>query len=146
MLMLKEKSQIWFLFCYYWLKWDSGTEFLNSYFPFYLSTGGSVGKESACKSGEPDLIPGSGRAPGKGMATHSSILAWRIRWTKESRGLQPIGSQRIGHDWATNTHTHTHTYQKQVWVDHSKQYHLVFPFQTTSYFWFSNSWTFSFYR
>ena len=33
-----------------------------------------------------------------GMATHSSILAWRIPWTEEPGGLQSIGSQRIGHD------------------------------------------------
>ena len=39
----------------------------------------------------------------KGMATHSSILAWRIPWTEESGGLQSMGSQRVGHDWATNT-------------------------------------------
>ena len=32
----------------------------------------------------------------KGMATHSGILAWRIPWTKELGGLQPIGSQRVG--------------------------------------------------
>ena len=34
----------------------------------------------------------------KGMATHSSILAWRIPRTEEPAGLQSIGSQRIGHD------------------------------------------------
>ena len=34
----------------------------------------------------------------KEMATHSSILAWRIPWTEEPGGLQPIGSQRVGHD------------------------------------------------
>ena len=34
------------------------------------------------------------------MATHSSILAWRIPWTEESGGLQSIGSQRVGHDGA----------------------------------------------
>ena len=39
----------------------------------------------------------------KEMATHSSILAWRIPWTKEPGGLQSMGSQRVGHDWATNT-------------------------------------------
>ena len=33
----------------------------------------------------------------EGMATHSSILAWRIPWTEEPGGLQPIGSQRAGH-------------------------------------------------
>ena len=42
----------------------------------------------------------------KGMATHSSILAWRIPWTEESGGLQSTGLQRAGHDWATNTHTY----------------------------------------
>ena len=41
----------------------------------------------------------------KGMATHSSILAWRIPWTKEPGELQSMGSQRVGHDWATNTFT-----------------------------------------
>ena len=34
----------------------------------------------------------------EGMATHSSILAWRIPWTKQSGGLQSIGSQRVRHD------------------------------------------------
>ena len=32
------------------------------------------------------------------MATHSSILAWRIPWTEEPGGLQFMGSQRVGHD------------------------------------------------
>ena len=34
----------------------------------------------------------------KGMATHSSILAWRIPWTEEPGGLQSMGLQRVGHD------------------------------------------------
>ena len=34
----------------------------------------------------------------KEMATHSSILAWRIPWTEESGGLQSIGSQRVRYD------------------------------------------------
>ena len=34
----------------------------------------------------------------EGMATHSSILAWRIPWTEEPGGLQSIGSHRVGHD------------------------------------------------
>ena len=38
----------------------------------------------------------------KEMATHSSILAWRIPWTKEPGGLQSTGSQRVGHDWETS--------------------------------------------
>ena len=36
-------------------------------------------------------------SPEKGMATHSSILAWRIPWTEEPGGLQSMGSQRVGH-------------------------------------------------
>ena len=39
----------------------------------------------------------------KEMATHSRILAWRIPWTEEPGGLQSMGLQRVGHDWATNT-------------------------------------------
>ena len=38
----------------------------------------------------------------KGMATHSSILAWRIPWREEPGRLQSMGSQRVGHDWATS--------------------------------------------
>ena len=34
----------------------------------------------------------------EGMATNSSILAWRIPWTEEPGGLQSMGSQRVGHD------------------------------------------------
>ena len=34
----------------------------------------------------------------KGMATHSSILAWRIPWTEDPGGLQSMGSQRVEHD------------------------------------------------
>ena len=46
------------------------------------------------------------------MATHSSILAWRIPWTEEPGGLQSVGSQKVGHNWLTNTHTHT---RKTAW-------------------------------
>ena len=109
--------------------------------------GSSAGKESTCNVGDPVLIPGSGRSPGKGlgyllqdswaslvaqmvknlpamqeawvrsldwedpleegMATHSSILTWRIPWTEEPGGLQSMGLQRIGYDWVTK---HTHAY------------------------------------
>ena len=42
----------------------------------------------------------------KEMATHSSILAWRIPWTEEPDGLQSMGLQRVRHDLVTKTHTH----------------------------------------
>ena len=38
----------------------------------------------------------------KGMATHSSVLSWKIPWTEESDRLQFMPSQGVGHDWATN--------------------------------------------
>jgi len=40
----------------------------------------------------------------KEMATYCSILARRIPWTEEPRGLQSMGSKRVRHNWATNTH------------------------------------------
>ena len=39
------------------------------------------------------------------MATHSSILAWRIPWTEEPGGLQSMGSQRVRHNWSNLTDT-----------------------------------------
>ena len=54
--------------------------------------------QSACSAGDPDLVPGWEDALEKGMATHSSILAWRIPWTEEPGGLQSIGSQRVRHN------------------------------------------------
>ena len=42
-------------------------------------------------------IHGSGRSPGRGHATHFSIIAWRISLTEEPGGLQSIGLQRVGH-------------------------------------------------
>ena len=44
----------------------------------------------------------------KEMATLSSILAWKISWTEEPGGLQSMGSQRVGHSWATNTYLLTY--------------------------------------
>ena len=45
-----------------------------------------------------DSIPGSRDPLGEGMATHSSILAWRIPWAEEPGRLQFMGPQRAGHD------------------------------------------------
>ena len=46
----------------------------------------------------------------KEMATHSSILAWRIPWTGDPGGLQSTGLQRVGHDWATSLSLSFHFY------------------------------------
>ena len=90
---------------------------------------GSEGKESACNEGDtgnkssvPEL--GSFSLEEK-MASRSSIVAWKIPWTEEPGGLQSMGLQRVGHDWArmrmrvhtdTHTHTHTHTVDSQYRV------------------------------
>ena len=52
----------------------------------------------------------------KGMATHPRILSWRIPWTEKNGGLQFLGLQRVGHDWATNIFTFntTSTYHLTV--------------------------------
>ena len=61
-------------------------------------------KNPTCNTRDQGSVPGSGRSPGEGLATHFSTLAWRIPWTEEPGGLQSTGSQWVGHDWATNTH------------------------------------------
>ena len=43
-------------------------------------------------------VSGLGRSPGRGMATHSSILAWRLPWKEEPGELQSMGLQKVGHD------------------------------------------------
>ena len=56
--------------------------------------GGSDDKASACNAGDPGSVPGSGRSPGEGNATHSSTLAWRISPSEEPGRLQSTGSQK----------------------------------------------------
>ena len=62
--------------------------------------GGSNDEESACLMGDPVQALGREDPLEEEMATHSSILAWRIPWAEEPGGLQSMGSQRVGHDWA----------------------------------------------
>ena len=69
--------------------------------------GGSDGKESASSAGDLGSIPGLGRSPGEGNATHSSILAWKIPSTEEPGRLQSMGSKRVRLDWVTNTSSMT---------------------------------------
>ena len=51
----------------------------------------------------------------KEMATHFSILTWRIPWTEEPGGLWSMGSQRVRHDWVTNTFTFSFGYRERRW-------------------------------
>ena len=54
-------------------------------------------KNLPAKQVDKDLVPGLGRSPEKWLP-HSSILAWRIPWTKETSGLQSVGLHRVGYD------------------------------------------------
>ena len=57
----------------------------------------------------------------KGMATHSSILAWAIPWTEEPGGLESMGSQRVGYNWGTNTIT-SWLPGTWLWDDNAEEY------------------------
>ena len=54
-------------------------------------------KNPPANAGDVSSIPGLGGSPGKEMATHSSVLTWRILWTEEPGRLQSMGTQRVGH-------------------------------------------------
>ena len=71
-------------------EWDGGCQSLRAGVGF---PGGSDGTESACNVGALSSIPGLDDSLEKGMAVHSSILAWRIPWTEEPGRLQSMGSQ-----------------------------------------------------
>ena len=60
--------------------------------------GGSDSKESACSAGDSVQSLGQEYPLEKVLATHSSILAWKIPWTEEPGGLPSIGLHRVGHD------------------------------------------------
>ena len=81
--------------------------------------GGASGKEPTCQCrrckrhgfdplGREDPLE-------EGMATHSSIFAWRIPWTEEPNRLKSIRLPRAGHDWSNwaSTHAHSRKYYKQ---------------------------------
>ena len=66
----------------------------------------------------------------KEMATHSSILAWRIPWTKEPGGLQSTGSQRVKHDWETSLAHFVYIYMFFVYIQGAYAYtHRISAFQ-----------------
>ena len=62
-------------------------------------------KNLPANAGGTGLIPGLGRSPEIGSGNPLQIFAWRIPWTWKPGGLQSMGLQRVGHDWATNTST-----------------------------------------
>ena len=60
---------------------------------------------SAGDTGDVGSIPGMGRSLAEEMATHSSILAWKIPWREEPGRLKFMGLQRVRHDCVTE-HAH----------------------------------------
>ena len=66
--------------------------------------------------------------PQKGMATDSSILARRIPSTEEPGGLQSMRSQRVGHDWVTNTFTFMYMYKLNHFAEQQKFFNRVLSF------------------
>ena len=66
---------------------------------------GSETKKSACNAGDRVQSLGQEDPLEKEVATHSSVLAWRIPWTENSGGLLTMGSQRVGLVWGTTTFT-----------------------------------------
>ena len=78
-----------------------------------------MGKGTACDAGDArymSSIPGSGRAPGGGTATHSNILAWRIPWTEDPGGLQSIGHKESDRNEVTEHGTDGRCHQQEMWV------------------------------
>ena len=65
--------------------------------------GGSGSKEPVCNDWDWVWSLGQEDPLEKEMATHSSVLAWRIPWTEEPGRLQSMGSQNVRHNWATKT-------------------------------------------
>ena len=49
------------------------------------------------------------------MTTHSNILVWKVPWTEEPDGLQPMRSQRVGHNWVNNSKHHSRGMSFQYW-------------------------------
>jgi len=88
------------------------------------------------------------------MATHSSILAWRIPWTEEPGGLQSIGLPRVRHDWSDWARTHTRKHKPcslaiPSILPHTQPRHhgsaicvYGFPYLDVSYEWTQTVWDF----
>ena len=72
----------------------------------------------------------------KELATHSSMLAWKISWREEPGGMQSMGSQRVGHNWETNTYLLTYLFNpyaplKPLTLTHSPESLLWLPTESS---------------
>ena len=105
-----------------WSKFEDGLiisdALMRSFFIYRASSVTQIVKNPPANAGDPGSIPRSEGFPGKGDGNQSSVLAWRIPWTEELGGLQPMGSQRGGHSWTTNTYF---LYLQLIRIDHRNQ-------------------------
>ena len=77
---------------YHWVTWENPSELVAQ----IVKNLPAMQKTQVQSLGWEDTLE-------KGMATHSSILSWKISWVEEPGGLQSMGSWRVGHDRATDT-------------------------------------------
>ena len=75
------------------------------------------------------------------MATHSSILAWRIPWTEEPGRLQPMGKQRVGYDWAHTRFSFLLLPRRKSSCDHVHKGHML-KMEEQGIRWSLNHWWF----
>ena len=71
------------------------------------------------------------------MATHASILAWRIPWTEEPGGLQSMGSQRVGHNRSNLAHREEVGWRNEEWL--LSLFRVIKCSKITSWWWLQNS-------
>ena len=111
-------------------------------------TGSSASKEFTCNVGDLGLISESEDPLEKEIATHSSILAWRIPWTEDPGVLQSTGSERVRQNWANNTFTFTDFNRAEQFSELSEVLFLgviIFKFLflrliNFSLTWYNNEW------
>ena len=97
----------------WWTFWRTARLFTSMVESFYISTSNVEGASLVAQTVKNLPAMWETRVQSLGqedpldmaMATHSSILAWRIPQTEKPGGLQSMGSQRVRHDWATNNFT-----------------------------------------
>ena len=89
-------------------------------------------KASVYNAGDPGLIPALGRSPPKilpwekEIAIHSRTIAWKIPWIEEPGRLKSMGSQRVGHNWATSLSPSTVTNSHRLdGLNNSNLFHTV---------------------
>ena len=92
----------------FWGQWNYVVECCDARYmslSIWHFPGGSVLKNPPANAGDVKMLVwslGQEDPLEKEMGTHSSTLAWKIPWTEECGRLQPLGSQRVGHNWTTS--------------------------------------------